>query len=278
MNKLLASSLLVAIAATGATAQTLVDRADGSLTTIGGWDFNGFTGTSINTFQARYNQQYTPYFSGGTASSPGSTGYEATLYFTNPTFGATFASNATRAVSNAPVYDLLSTDGLISTNNSLGEIATNPGSISFGTNVGAVYSGRAVFRVQTITTFDLFEDIKIDYSVRNGGTTDAVISWSYSIDGGANFTSVGGSTLNVTPSGTAYSVQSLDLSTINALEGQTNVLIGLNVTDTSTSQFFLDNVAIYGTAAPIPEPSSFAALAGVLGLGFAATRRRRKRA
>jgi hypothetical protein len=36
-----------------------------------------------------------------------------------------------------------------------------------------------------------------------------------------------------------------------------------------------DNVQINGTLAAIPEPSSFAALAGLVGLGFAASRRRR---
>lgn len=44
---------------------------------------------------------------------------------------------------------------------------------------------------------------------------------------------------------------------------------------TSGGIFYLDNMQITTVGAPIPEPSSFAALAGVMTLGFAGLRRRR---
>jgi hypothetical protein len=42
-----------------------------------------------------------------------------------------------------------------------------------------------------------------------------------------------------------------------------------------TGDIVLDNIQANGVVSAVPEPASFAALAGVLGLGFAASRRRR---
>jgi hypothetical protein len=59
-----------------------------------------------------------------------------------------------------------------------------------------------------------------------------------------------------------------------ALSNFDSVVIGWNkATATSPVQFSVDNLLV--TTSAIPEPSAFAALAGLAGLGFAATRRRR---
>jgi hypothetical protein len=71
---------------------------------------------------------------------------------------------------------------------------------------------------------------------------------------------------DATGSGT-FVQQTVDLSAFN---GNANAAYQFNTLDGAR----YDNFAITGTV--VPEPSSFAAIAGVLALGFAASRRRRR--
>ena len=275
MKKLIFTSSL--LLAASLQAQTLVDRPDNSRTVIGGWDFNGFTAgnTGSLTLNARYNQQYTPYHTAGTGGQ-GDADYQATLYFT--TNGATFSGARPISTANAPVYDLAA-DGLGS-NNSLGDTSTNARSIALSavTPAHVLDNARAVFRVQTLTTFDLFEGISVAYSARNQGSVNATISWSYSINGGASFIAIDGSADIIAPSA-SFAVYDADFSSVLALEGVKDLLIGMEYTESgANASVLLDNVAIYSATsslAPIPEPASFAAIAGLMGLGLAASRRRR---
>lgn len=66
-------------------------------------------------------------------------------------------------------------------------------------------------------------------------------------------------------------LQTLDIS---ALAGLGNAVVNFTFADfTGTDNAVLDNFQVTGTA--VPEPSTFAALAGLVALGFAATRRRK---
>jgi hypothetical protein len=133
-----------------------------------------------------------------------------------------------------------------------------------------------VFRFDTINSFDLFTGLNVAYSARNGGTADATISWSYSLNGGSSFTPIAGSSDVIVQSGATFNTYAADFSSVLALEGVDNLLIGLDYSEASLeANVFLDNVAFYGTSSAIPEPSSFAAFAGLVGLSFAASRRRR---
>ena len=67
----------------------------------------------------------------------------------------------------------------------------------------------------------------------------------------------------------AHQAFNLDLPT--SFYGNANTtLVGV-----VTGDLVIDNVQLNGVASAIPEPSAFAAVAGALGLGFAASRRRR---
>lgn len=270
MKKIIAISALALAGASSALAQAVIDRTTGSLTTIGGWDFNGSAVASFASLNARYNQQYNPYFTAGTSPSPGDSDYGTVFLTTN---GGTFSGARSLNAVQASSYDLLSTDGLLVSNNSLGDNATNARSLVLSTSTTAD-NARASFRISTLTSFDSFENINVAYSARNLGSADATISWSYSLNG-TDFTAISGTSNTLSNSG-AFSVFTADFSAISAIEGVNQVFIGLDYSETAAgASVFLDNVAIYGTAAAIPEPSSYAVLAGVAGLALAASRRRR---
>ncbi len=289
MKKLLLVAALVAVSSTGLVAQVLTQRTAGHLTTLGGWDFNGTNAANTASMNARYNQQYTSYFTAGTASTPGSSLYGA-AYFTGSN-GATFASNRSVQTSNAPIYDLASTVGLLVSNNSLGDnIGTSQARSILLSSPTVADNSRAVFKISTLTT-DLdpgvsittqaFSDLNLAYSARNQGTSaNATIDWSYSLDG-INFTSIAGTSSAIAPSGTNYSVFTADFSAINAIEGVSSLWLGLNYSESAAgASVFLDNVAIYGTAlqsvvVAIPEPSTYAAILGAAVAGVSLLRRRK---
>jgi hypothetical protein len=272
-NILISTALVVATAAT-AVAQTVVTRDVGSLTTIGGWDFNGNSGTTSLVFNARYNQQYTPYFTAGNGPSPGSSTYGQLNFNAN---GADFGSARSISTSNASNYDLLSTDGLLVSNNSLGDVVSGTGRSVLLSTSAVSNNNKAVFTLSTLTTANTFTGINVAYAARNQGSAgnDAAIAWSYSFDG-SSWNSISGSSDTIAPSGSAYNAFAADFSAVTAIEGLSTVYIGLDYSETAAgASVFLDNVAFYGTAAAIPEPSSYAALAGVAALGLVAARRRR---
>lgn len=241
---------------------SLADRADGALTLIGGWDFNGVgTATTASTLVARYNQQYTPYFASA-SNGNGNAALQSKLYLTSASgAGATFTSARAFDVTNAPVYDLLSTDGLTVSNNSLGDQTTAPRSLLLST-ASVLNNARAVFELDTLTAFDRFESISVAYSARNQGSAAAAISWSYSIDGGFTFTPISGTTASLSAGQASFSVYTADFTGLAAIEGRENILIGLEYSETAAgASVFLDNVAIYGTAAPLATPPSITGLA-----------------
>ncbi len=72
-----------------------------------------------------------------------------------------------------------------------------------------------------------------------------------------------------------YSVSLAGLGVIS--EGTTRYFRFYLQTDTASQGIAFDDIVLNGTvtASAVPEPSTFALLAGVAGLGFAALRRRR---
>jgi len=116
-----------------------------------------------------------------------------------------------------------------------------------------------------------FTNIAFSYATRGTATGFSDQTWSVSTDG-TNFTSLGDiSGRNVT----TWSTQGFTLADDVNLE---NVVLRLTVSgDTTTGgNNRIDNFTVTGVA--IPEPSTYAMIAGAAGLGFAILRRRRSAA
>ncbi len=232
-------------------AQTLTVRNEGDLTTLGGWDFNGTNQANVTSINARYNQQYNSYFTAGSSLNTGNVLY-GTAFFTGSS-GATFAGNRMVQTSNAPIYDLASTVGLLVSNNSLGDNIGTSQARSILLSLSTVAdNARAVFKISSANDFNTFSGLNLAYSARNGGTDTAAISWSYSLDG-VNFFDIASTSSTIATSGTLYNVFAADLKNITAINGVENLWLGLNYTEnTAGASTFLDNVAIYGTAVIVP--------------------------
>jgi hypothetical protein len=246
-------------------------RADGANTLLAGFDFNNSNLSSFASMNARYSDQFTTTQATGTNASPGNAAY-GTLFFT--TNGGTFASAVARPTA-AGSFDI---DRQIATRvggtDFLGEQTGVDG--AFNPNTTAAVSRDFVFLVSAANSFNTFSDINLTFFAHaNQGSAMVGIEWLYSVTAGGLKTSTG---ISNTVSGSTYSAYSADFSSVSAMDGKDDLYIIARITESAdVASLFIDNVAIYGTAGTaIPEPSSFAALAGVAGLGWAASRRRRQ--
>ena len=116
----------------------------------------------------------------------------------------------------------------------------------------------------------------------------------YSTDSGGSFTAYAPNSVDSTVASNSYAAfqspdgswrESTSPGTHSFTDGQDNALIdlaGISGVDAirfdvaagnGSDSIFFDNIAVTGTA--VPEPGAFAAIAGVLALGFTAVRRRR---
>ena len=120
-----------------------------------------------------------------------------------------------------------------------GGIDTNTGFDQFSDNFGAAEQG-----FQALSSSD-----SLSFSFNASGLESLQLSFAY----------------DATGSGT-FAVETIDLS---AFDGNATALYQFNTVNGAR----YDNFAITGTA--VPEPSTYAAIAGMLALGFAAYRRRR---
>ncbi len=138
--------------------------------------------------------------------------------------------------------------------------------------LGLTTNGAITFAIN-MTTFGLGsagEGWSLAFATQNVGDSNnsSSIAWDYSLNG-SDFTSTGFNTA-ITNNAAAGSV---DLSSITALDGQSIVYFRGTFSDV-TGASYIDNFQVNATA--VPEPSAFAAIFGVLALGFAAVRRRRQ--
>ncbi len=139
------------------------------------------------------------------------------------------------------------------------------------------YEGHAAFLKKAEGAFNLST-----YTIQAGDTFDVSFfgkTWDASshvtvtlfYDDPANV--IGSFSTGLTPTWTQYSTS----TAIDAIAGSVGGLLGISILNTATdsgNRFAnFDEVQVSVTSA-IPEPSSFAALAGLVGLAFAASRRR----
>ncbi|MGF1531344.1 MAG: PEP-CTERM sorting domain-containing protein [Puniceicoccaceae bacterium] len=182
----------------------------------------------------------------------------------------------------------------------LGNGTLTIGGVSFAVNAGDVYTSIQSFGGTTVNAqggapaggsfspqggqdnenngmyFDLnvdlglWEGITVSWAQRgtSSGFTDR--QFSYSVDGGVSFTDVGSDTGAL---GSAFTLQSYDLTSVTALNGASNTVFRVTLdgaTGASGNNRF-DNILVGGTQ--IPEPSATFLVLGAAGL--AVLRRRR---
>lgn len=132
------------------------------------------------------------------------------------------------------------------------------------------YGGEGLFLSNNIDVSSWVE-VALDFDGTGDFSTNSeFFQWEYSLDAGAPV--VLGNVVGDT-SGTA----TLDQSIANLdVTGNSTLVVGFRFDHNGSSDFIdVTNVQVNGVS-PVPEPETFGALAGLLALGLAVTRRRRR--
>ena len=257
-----------------AALSALVLASSAHATLISGWDFSQYFGagfnstdaaTFTNTLSANYSHLDTTFGAGAESAGFGSLYYNGQFGSStvNPD-GSTDAiwptsnsltSNLTVAQNGVTDFDrhtVLQSEGQQFAN-SLSLLSQAPVSLVFSGDVSSTVDGAAT-------------DWVISFASKIGSGTGSILV-EFSTDG-SSYTVV--ETINVTTTDTAFTS---NLS--NEIADAGYVRLTLNNGD-----IFLDNVALQGTltTAPVPEPSTYAAFAGLAVLGMTVLRRRRAKA
>lgn len=130
------------------------------------------------------------------------------------------------------------------------------------------FSVNAVSMIFAVDTngAEFYNDWKFSFGA--AATGNIATTWTYSTNG-VNYSAVTGTTTAITGADALYT---FDIANVISDELYLQLdLTGLNSLD--SNQLVLDNIALTGTV--VPEPSTFAALAGALALGYVVVRRRR---
>lgn len=228
-----------------------------------------------------------------------------TVLFAASLFGGVLSARAALVIDAEDIvndqytYTLLSNSSYVATFNAdvFSKTGTTP---SRETSTGFPAYVRPTGAVATASFVYVFDFSALDYTVETVSFTDTLrafqntvtMSTQYSIDGGTTWNTVRSISTNTTSSGTV----SISLSTLPEYTGDVDTVLyranyatknGLNFSTPGTQQHVdfqwgrasdgaTSFSAVFGLAAPIPEPSTSAFLAGSALLGFAALRRRRR--
>ena len=268
MKKLIITTIIASGLTSGLSAQSIL---------LNGWDFSYYPSAGIaeqiittGGADAVHNSNFT------------TVGLTGNLYVNGQ-----FGSGATPGVDfnrgfNGDVLTQLGTDAINTSfdGNALVDpdfstSTTNPNAIAFNVNSGYFTFG-----------LDATGYIPSDFSLALAAGSEAAnsIEWEYSTTGafgGEQFDLIGTNGTNTTSTiGTAYELESFDLSSIGSLANSLfyirgNFSGGASV-GTPNSLLALDNVQLNGAA--IPEPSTYAAIFSCVALGGAYLRRRRNKA
>lgn len=246
---------------TSALALTALVATSSASSLIAGWDFTNGSGTSVAATHSYKGD-------GATASTVG------TFYLDGTNGSSSFTTNGAlgdfqyTSGGNLGNQTIDFLDGrFVGINSQLGTTPVRSLQFQDGVLSGAPNGKSVVFGVQGGA--DVFQDIQFSYasSVTNNGQSGD-INWSYSTGGG--FTSIAGTD---SPSVTLASGGTEQLYSIAGVSSSTLFIRATfsNIADDGSS-LQIDNFQIGGTV--VPEPSTYAALAGVMALMFVALRRR----
>lgn len=248
---------------------------------IAGWDLNNFAAANslrlsgnpftgfvtTNTLDANYSA-FDP--------TNGGVGIEAaafgTAYF-NGTNGSGFADpNATPGVVSAQVGDLTGNQPLAGVafgggNNNTSNFEGVAGTWTNSENlqVSNNFQGLVFSATPGPGGAGAFTDWSISFAGLTGTGSDYDVDVEYSLDG-VNYQLV--DTFTLTGNDTGFQ------STVVAVAAN-EMFFRLNTSDAGNALPRFDNIGIIGTATVIPEPGTYATIAGVLALGFVAYRRRK---
>jgi hypothetical protein len=256
-NKLI--TLLVLAAPLAASAQ---------ISLVAGWDFGQFTAEGFATTipdVSDYSTSIDANFSSTNGSNPVSTHSGVT-----PVSAGTGSINW--SYSDAENGDVFSTAGTRTINTTMavypGTLMSNNNSDPYNLALGFTggFSGNSFTLTADMTGFEDYNPT--DFGNFSNFSFAATSRSAVSIEWFLGGSSIGTSSFN-TGSLTTYTDQYLDLPT--SFYGSASTLTGVV---TGTEAFGIDNVQVYGQA--VPEPSTYAAIAGFLALGVAAYRRRRR--
>ncbi|MFH1498035.1 MAG: PEP-CTERM sorting domain-containing protein [Verrucomicrobiota bacterium] len=243
---------------------------------ISGWDFSQYSGDGQNsidgaTFTNVLSANYSS-FGSVTGAGPQSAAF-GTFYY-NGQFGST---NVTTNFVDDEVYPSAFigslTSNLTTAQNGVTTFDRHTVLIDQGQTFAGSYSMLNTAPVSLVFSGDVSSTVDgyaTDWSISfaskiNAGTGSILVEFSTD---GSNYSVV--ETINVTTTDTAFTS---NLGSQISDAGYVRLTMNDNA-------IFLDNVALQGTltTAPIPEPSAFAALAGLAVIGMTVFRRRRTQA
>lgn len=256
----------------GVAALSALSSANADL--VAGWDFSQFVGSGFNSTtgidfvgegnaQANYSDFNTP--SPDVASSVyGSIFYDGSNGSTDAANGFSFQAapvtgNLTSIVSQTADANPFNNAGSYALLSNSGQGFTSDLSLGIDGNIQVVFQASVAGQWASATGWTL------DFAAKDSTNTSSV-SWEISTDG-TNFTSLGiTSSLTTTDSG--FQVTS------GLADGSDQVFFRGTFADieVGSTRAIIDNV---GISAVVPEPSTYAAIFGVVALGFATCRRRR---
>lgn len=274
MKKLLVTALLGSAAAACLHAQVPANNliATGDLALLAGWDFNSAQET--NSLNARYSDAF--YATGSNLAGNVNVG----RLFLNGSNGSDLWSLSRLTGSGIdtqqPILSRSITGSSVTFVSGFGAQGGTPGAFEFDAN-GTIDT--VAFSFNSQSTVNNFEGISVRFraSIPNfsNAAQNVTLAWSYKIGSAAPVSTGITTVLNSNP----YASYVADFSGVVGMNGQDDIFLLATVTEADDgAPASFDNFGIYGIAAPIPEPSTFAALAGIVALGMAAARRRRQAA
>lgn len=267
-SKIIVASLLGLSTISAANASTL----------IAGWDFSEHTDEGATYIGGNYVQSNSAKYTDTTPNGTGAAS-RGTIYwngqFGSDSFDGDYAEEAIALPGTASVNNTINTDRRTNVSDILYDINFSPIdapaqlALGFNADIGA---GRDTFVIGLDTTG--FSGLSISFAKATSNSGSASVQWFYKLGEAGSMVNTGFTT---TFNSTTFSTESIDLSAISSLDNVDDLfLVGVTTADSlGQAAFLMDNIQVIAAGTAIPEPSSYAALAGAFGLGLAAFRRRR---